>query len=56
MRLIGLAVVLSLTLAPLTGEAEQAGKVYRIGWLSPGSRAGRRSPLRGHRADGRVRG
>jgi putative ABC transport system substrate-binding protein len=33
MRLIGLAVVLalSLTLAPLAAEAQQAGKVYRIG-------------------------
>jgi len=38
MRLIGLAVVLAvgLTLAPL-GEAQQAGKVYRIGYLSAGS-------------------
>jgi hypothetical protein len=35
MRLIGLAVILalSLALAPLAGEAQQAGKVYRIGWL-----------------------
>ena len=33
MRLIGLAVVLilGLTLAPLAGEAHQAGKVYRVG-------------------------
>jgi len=38
MRRIGLAVVLvlSLTLAPRAGETQQAGKVYRIGWLSPG--------------------
>jgi ABC-type uncharacterized transport system substrate-binding protein len=38
MRLIGLAVVLSLSLilAPLAGEAQQAGKVYRIGVLSSG--------------------
>ena len=38
MRLIGLAVVLalSLILAPLAAEAQQAGKVYRIGWLNPG--------------------
>jgi putative ABC transport system substrate-binding protein len=34
MRLIGLAVVLSLVLAPLAAEAQQAGKVYRIGWLA----------------------
>jgi putative tryptophan/tyrosine transport system substrate-binding protein len=36
MRRIGLAVVLtvSLTLAPLVAEAQQAGKVYRIGYLS----------------------
>ena len=35
MRLIGLAVVLalSLTLAPLAAEAQQAAKVARIGWL-----------------------
>jgi putative ABC transport system substrate-binding protein len=41
MRLIGLAVVLtlSLTLAPLAAEAQQAGKVYRVGVLSSGSSA-----------------
>src|SRR5438093_8954005 len=35
MRLIGLAVVLtlSLTLAPLEAEAQPPGKVYRIGYL-----------------------
>src|SRR3989442_13500240 len=34
MRLIGLAVILSLTLASLDVEAQQqAGKVYRIGYL-----------------------
>jgi len=35
MRLIGLAVILavSLTLAPLAGEAQQTGKVHRIGFL-----------------------
>jgi putative ABC transport system substrate-binding protein len=32
MRLIGL--VLALVLAPLAGHAEQAGKVWRIGWLA----------------------
>jgi hypothetical protein len=39
MRLIGLAVVLtlSLTLAPLAAEGQQAGKVYRIGALSDGA-------------------
>src|SRR6266850_207769 len=34
MRLISLAVILSITLAPLTVEAQQAGKVYRVGHLS----------------------
>jgi ABC-type uncharacterized transport system substrate-binding protein len=35
MRRIRLAVVLALSLflAPLAGEAQQVGKVYRIGWL-----------------------
>ena len=39
MRRIGLAVVLavSLTLASLVAEAQQTGKVYRIGWLAPAS-------------------
>src|SRR5438445_13890484 len=39
MRRIGLAVVLtlSLILAPLAVEAQQAGKMWRIGWLSPPS-------------------
>jgi putative ABC transport system substrate-binding protein len=39
MRLIGLAVALavSLTLAPLAAEAQQAGKIYRIGVLREGS-------------------
>jgi hypothetical protein len=38
MRRIGLAVVLalSLTLAPLSSEAQQAGKMYRIGYLDAG--------------------
>jgi len=37
MRLIGLAVVLavSLALAPLAADAQQTGKVYRIGTLGP---------------------
>jgi len=34
LRRIGLAVVLSLTLASVVAEAQQAGKVYRIGWLA----------------------
>jgi len=36
MRLIGLAVVLavSLALAPLAVEAQETGKVYRIGYLA----------------------
>jgi len=35
MRRIGLAVVLAVSLlAPLFGEAQEATKVYRIGWLS----------------------
>jgi putative tryptophan/tyrosine transport system substrate-binding protein len=39
MRLIGLAVVLALSVfaAPLASEAQQAGKVYRIGYISPGN-------------------
>jgi putative ABC transport system substrate-binding protein len=39
MRLIGLVVVLalSLALAPLAAEAQQPGKVYRVGVLNPGS-------------------
>ena len=38
MRRIGLAVVLALSvvLAPLTDEAQPAGKVYRIGFLRAG--------------------
>ena len=34
MRLIGLVVILSLTLAPLSADAQQAAKVARIGYLS----------------------
>src|SRR5262245_23721015 len=38
MRRLGLAVVLTISrlLAPLPGAAQQAGKVWRIGWLHPG--------------------
>jgi len=41
MRLIGLAVVLAVSffLSPLTGEAQQPGKIGRIGILSGGSPA-----------------
>ena len=37
MRLIGLAVILAVScvLAPLAGEAQQAGKVWRVGVLEP---------------------
>jgi len=42
MRRIGLAAVLALSLlAPLAGDAQQTGKVYRVGWLEvcgPGPR------------------
>src|SRR6266540_4272619 len=43
MRLIGLAVVLavSLTLAPLAAETQQAAKVARIGWLGANPAPGR---------------
>jgi putative ABC transport system substrate-binding protein len=37
MRLIGLVLTLGLGFAPLTVEAQQAGKVYRIGYLTPRS-------------------
>jgi len=39
MRLIGLPLILAvgLALATLTAEAQQPGKVYRIGWLAPAS-------------------
>jgi putative ABC transport system substrate-binding protein len=49
MRRIGLAVVLtlSLTLSPLAAEGQQAGRVYRIGFLSTHSdQATRVEPLR----------
>jgi len=36
MRLIGLVLAFSVTVAPLAGETQQAGKVWRIGVLSPG--------------------
>jgi len=41
MRRIGLAVVLALgfTLMPLAAEAQQARKVYRLGWISQSTSA-----------------
>ena len=39
MRLIGLAFILSLTLAPLAVEAQEPGKIYRIGMLETTSMA-----------------
>jgi ABC-type uncharacterized transport system substrate-binding protein len=36
-RLIGLVLALGLTLVPLAGEAQQTGKVWRIGVLYPGA-------------------
>jgi len=37
MRLIGLVLALLFTLAPLSADAQQAGKVHRIGYLGPSS-------------------
>ena len=37
MRLIGLVLALSLTLAPLAAEAQQGGKVLLVGVLRPTS-------------------
>ena len=37
MRLIGLVLALSLTLAPLAAEAQQGGKVLPVGVLRPTS-------------------
>jgi ABC-type uncharacterized transport system substrate-binding protein len=61
MRLIWLAVVLTLgiTLAPLAAEAQQAGKVYRIGILSgaaPASQGNLTALLQGLREAGLVEG
>ena len=36
MRLIHLAVFLTLTLVPLAAEAQQAGKLWRMGYLAEG--------------------
>jgi hypothetical protein len=48
MRLIGLAVVLALSLlaAPLAPEAQQAGKIARIGVLGSGALLDSRQPYR----------
>src|SRR6266566_2138629 len=58
MRRIGLAVVvaLSLTLAPLASEAQQAGKVARIGYLGTGASANAESFRQGMRDLGYVEG
>jgi|RhiMetdeSRZDD1v2_1073273.scaffolds.fasta_scaffold636776_2 ABC-type uncharacterized transport system substrate-binding protein len=45
MRRIGLAVVLAVALVPLAAEAQQAGKVYRIGFLLNGSPPPPTTPL-----------
>jgi putative tryptophan/tyrosine transport system substrate-binding protein len=37
MRRTGLAVVLSLILAPLAGDAQQAAKIPRVGLFRPGA-------------------
>jgi hypothetical protein len=34
MRLIGLVLTVTLTLAPLAGEAQQRGKIYRVGFIT----------------------
>jgi putative ABC transport system substrate-binding protein len=39
MRLLGLVLALGLALTPLVGGAQQAGKLYRIGSLVPGTAA-----------------
>src|SRR5215470_14817619 len=39
MRRIGVAVVLAVLLAPLAAEVQEAGKLYRIAFLSAGSRS-----------------
>jgi hypothetical protein len=61
MRLIGLAVVLTLglTLAPLASEAQQTGKIWRIGILSgasPTSQGNLAALFQGLREAGLVEG
>jgi len=50
MRLIGLALALCLALAPLAVEAQQPGKVYRIGVLPRGAEHRHRDALGGGKA------
>jgi ABC-type uncharacterized transport system substrate-binding protein len=49
MRLIGLAVAVFLALAPFAADAQQAGKVPRVGILSSGSAAFNEVPAEGRR-------
>ena len=52
MRRIGLVILaVALTLAPLAGDAQQAGKIQKIGWLSDGVRSDR-SDLQGAFVEG----
>ena len=46
MRLIGLAVVLAVLLAPLAAEAQPSAKAYRIGILTGGFAPNIMVPLR----------
>jgi ABC-type uncharacterized transport system substrate-binding protein len=58
MRLIGLAVVLTVGLlaAPLAGGAQQAGRVYRIGFLGPAAERVYTDPLQSLRTSLRELG
>src|SRR5262245_52660999 len=47
MRVIGLVLAVGLMLAPLDAEAQQAGKVYRVGTLASGSAAINEIPSEG---------
>ena len=49
-RRIGLAVVLGLTMSAFTAEAQQAGKIYRIGVLSSASSIPDETVAQGRRA------
>ena len=46
MRAIGLIVALGLAFAPLTSEAQQPGKIYRIGYLSGNPQADTREAIK----------
>ena len=52
MRLIGLAVAFAvdLALAPLSAEAQPAGRVYRIGFLGTASASGQANRVEALRA------